>query len=45
MRIAQESPRTHSKLPPTQTGAVQRMEPIPEGGDGLIRQQVDRSDA
>lgn len=44
MRAAQESLRTPFKFPPTQTGAVQKMEPIPEGGDGLVRQQADHSD-
>lgn len=45
MRTAQESLRTRFQFPPTQIGAVQRKEPIPEGGDGLIRQQADCSDA
>jgi hypothetical protein len=44
MRTAQASLRTCFKFPPTQTGAVQKMELIPEGGDGLLRKQADPSD-
>lgn len=39
MRTEQASLRTCFKFPPTQTGAVQKMESIPEGGDGILRQQ------